>query len=283
MIAVDAHSVTCKNRRAPGDLSIGYHRGRKNVKIFVLIFVSNLALVLLGCDQTQKPPESAGGAPQKPTAVVDKNTAGSVSGVISFKGATPKMPKLDMSSDPACPPDPQPPDVVLVKNGKLANVFVYVKDADRLGTFAAPSDPVAMDQKGCHYTPHVLGLMVDQPLKIMNTDTAEHNIHPMSRNNAAWNESQAPRGQPITKTFEHPEIMMPVECNQHPWMKMYVNVLPHPYFTVSAEDGSFQINDLPAGEYTLVAVHEKYGEQSMKITVAPKQTATANFVFSSAN
>lgn len=238
------------------------------------------ALILAGCDQTQKPPESSGKtAPQTPTAVVDKSTAGSVSGVISFKGIAPKMPMLDMSSDPACPPNPQAPDVVVVKNGKLANVFVYVKDADRLGTFASPTDPVVMDQKGCHYTPHVLGLMVGQPLKILNTDTAEHNIHPMPKNNAAWNESQVPRGDPIVKTFQHPELMMPVQCNQHPWMEMYVNVLPHPYFAVSAPDGSFQINDLPPGEYTLVAVHEKYGEQTMKITVAAKQSATANFTF----
>lgn len=239
-----------------------------------------LLVLLLGCSQTQKPPESAS-TPQSPTAVVDKNTAGSITGVVSFKGTPPKMPLLDMSSDPACPPNPQAPDVVVAKNGKLANVFVYVKDADRLGTFAAPSEPVVMDQKGCHYTPHVLGLIVGQPLKIMNTDTAEHNIHPMPKNNAAWNESQAPHGKPIEKTFQHPEIMMPVQCNQHPWMQMYVNVLPHPYFSVSAEDGSFQINNLPAGEYTLVAVHEKYGEQTSKITVSAKQNTVANFVFSS--
>ncbi|HEY6252876.1 MAG TPA: carboxypeptidase regulatory-like domain-containing protein [Candidatus Angelobacter sp.] len=239
------------------------------------------ALALAGCDQTQKPPESSGGAaPQAATAVVDKNTAGSVSGTISFKGAAPKMPMLDMSSDPACPGDPQAPDVVVVKNGKLANVFVYVKDADRLGTFAAPAEEVVMDQKRCHYTPHVLGLMVGQPLRILNTDTAEHNVHPMPKNNAAWNESQAPKGKPIMKTFQQAELMMPVQCNQHPWMKMYVNVLAHPFFAVSADDGSFQVRDLPPGGYTLVAVHEKYGEQTMKITVASKQNTAADFVFS---
>src|SRR5579864_927268 len=204
-------------------------------------FLFLVALILAGCDQTQKPPESSGGtasqSPQTPTAVVDKSTAGSVSGVISFKGAPPKMPMLDMTSDPACPPNPQAPEVVMVKNGKLANVFVYVKDADRLGTFPAPAEPVILDQKGCRYIPHVIGLLVGQPLKILNTDHAEHNIHPMPRNNAAWNESQSPSGEPITKRFQHPEIMMPVECNQHPWMQMYVNVLPHPYFAVSAADG----------------------------------------------
>lgn len=243
------------------------------------IFLLSLVLIV-GCNQTQKPPDS-GTTSQPATAVVDKNNAGSISGVISFKGAAPKMPMLDMTADPACPPTPQAPEVVLVKDGKLANVFVYVKDADRLGTFAPPGEPAVMDQKGCHYTPHVLGLMVGQQLKIMNTDTAEHNIHPMPRNNAEFNESQAPKGRPIMKTFLRPEIMMPVACNQHPWMQMYVNVLPHPYFAVSADDGSFQIKDLPPGEYTLAAVHEKYGEQTMKITVSAKQNTAANFAFSS--
>jgi plastocyanin len=240
-----------------------------------------LTFLISGCDQTQKPPESAGGGSpsQAPVAVIDKNSAGSISGMISFKGTPPKMPKLDMSSDPACPADPQVPEVAVINNGRLANVFLYVKDADRLGTFPSPSEPVVMDQKGCHYTPHVLGLMVGQPLKILNTDNAEHNVHPMPKNNAAWNESQSPRGEPIVKKFQHPEIMMPIECNQHPWMQMYVNVLPHPFFAISAADGSFQIKDLPAGEYTLVAVHEKFGEQTMKVSVAAKQNATANFEF----
>ena len=247
-----------------------------------LSMVALIFVLIAGCDQAQKPPSTAASEPQKATAVVDKNTAGSISGVISFQGAISRMPMLDMSSDPACPPDPQPPDVVLLKNGKLANVFVYVKDADKLGTFAATGDPMVMDQKGCHYAPHVLGLMAGQPLKIMNTDKAEHNIHTMPKNNAAWNESQTPSGKPIVKTFEHPEIMMPVQCNQHPWMQMYVNVLPHPFFAVSSTDGTFQIKDLPPGDYTLVAVHEKFGEQTLKVSILPKQTTTADFTFSGA-
>jgi uncharacterized protein (DUF2141 family) len=101
----------------------------------------------------------------------------------------------------------------------------------------------------------------------------------MPRNNPDWNETQMPRGAPITKTFQHQEIMVPVQCNQHPWMKAYLSVLPHPYFAVSAPDGSFQIKDLPPGEYTLAAVHEKFGEQTMKIKVGPKETAKASFTF----
>jgi uncharacterized protein (DUF2141 family) len=74
--------------------------------------------------------------------------------------------------------------------------------------------------------------------------------------------------------------MIPVQCNQHPWMKMYINVMEHPFFAVTGDDGTFQIKNLPPGEYTLVALHEKFGEQIMQVTVSAKQTAHAEFAFS---
>jgi plastocyanin len=238
-----------------------------------------MALALLGCNQSQPAPQPSS-TPARPLVVVDASTAGTISGAISFKGAVPKFPLLDMTQDPGCPAQPQPSEAVVMKNGKLANVFVYVKDGLPQGSFPVPAEPVVLDQKGCRYIPHVMGVMVGQPLKVLNTDNALHNVHPMPRNNADWNESQMPMGKPIVETFEHPDIMVPVQCNQHPWMKAYVTVLAHPYFAVSGADGSFAIKNLPPGEYTLAAVHEKFGEQTMKIKVGAKESAKAEFVFS---
>ncbi len=242
-----------------------------------------LTLLFAGCsksEQSESENKAAAPAQAVPALVaVDKSTVGSIAGTVAFKGPVGKLKTIDMSQDPSCPTDPQTPDVVVVNNGKLANVFVYVKEGLGAAAFAASGQPAVLDQKGCRYAPHVLGLMVGQALKILNSDLTEHNVHPMPKNNADWNESQMPRGAPLTKTFQHPEIMMPVQCNQHPWMKAYVSVLPHPYFAVTAQDGSFQINDLPPGEYTLAAIHEKFGEQSLKIKIGPKETAKANFSF----
>jgi plastocyanin len=248
----------------------------------LLLLSSLLAGLSAGCSKSPAPQSAQpvnSPAPQSASTTIDKSTLGGITGTISFSGPAPKLPALDFSADPACPADPQPQDVVLIRGGKLANVLVYVKGG--VGrTFMPPSEPVVLDQKGCRYIPHVLGVMVGQPLKVLNDDNAEHNVHPMPKNNQEWNESQMPRGQPITKTFQHPEIMMPVKCNQHPWMQMYVNVMDNPFFAVSGDDGSFHIHDLPPGEYTVAAIHEKFGEQTMKVTVAPKQTASANFIFS---
>lgn len=238
-----------------------------------------LVLGLLGCNQSQPAPQQPSSPAPAALVAVDPATAGSVSGTISFKGAVPKLPSLDMTQDPGCPTPPQPSEAIVVKNGKLANVFVYVKAGLPQGKFAVPSEPVVLDQKGCRYIPRVMAVMAGQPLKILNTDTADHNIHAMPSNNPQWNESQMPTDPPLLKSFAHPEMMIPLQCNQHPWMRAYVSVLSHPYFAVSATDGSFQIKNLPPGEYTLAAVHEKFGEQIVKIQVVPKENAKTEFVF----
>src|SRR5579871_772242 len=259
--------------------------------------ISLLSLVLLGgCSKPEKATENPAAPSAGPAASaasdsshaaapvpVDKNTVGTVSGTIAFKGAIPKFPPLDMTQDPGCPPDPQAAEVVAVNHGHLANVFVYVKDGLSAGANPASPEPVVLDQKGCRYVPHVLGLMVGQPLKVLNSDTAGHNVHPMPQSDEdSWNESQMPRGAPIVRAFRHSQIMMPVQCNQHPWMKAYISVMPNPYFAVSAADGTFEIDNLPPGEYTLAAVHEKFGEQTIKIKVAAKETANADFAFAPA-
>src|SRR4030095_3878709 len=129
---------------------------------------------------------------------------GSVSGVIAYNGAPPAPKKIDASADPVCGqanPNLSTEDNV-VKDGKLANVFVYIKDgttADgtKIGdyTYTASSETAALDQKGCHYVPHVLGLQTNQKLKITNSDPTQHNIHPTPKVNQEWNQGQ-PNGAP---------------------------------------------------------------------------------------
>lgn len=253
-----------------------------NGKVCALICVAAALSLVAGCSKSQPASEQSSAAPKAATINIDPSTAGSISGVVSFKGVPPKLKPLDMTQDPGCPSSPQPSDTVVVSSGKLANVFIYVKEGLPQGTFAVPSDPVVLDQKGCRYNPHMMGIMAGQQLKVLNTDTANHNIHDMPQSNPAWNESQSPTDKPIFKTFATPEMMIPIQCNQHPWMRAYINVMSHPYFAVSAADGSFTIKNLPPGDYTLVALHEKFGEQTMKVKVSPKMDTDARFTFAAA-
>jgi plastocyanin len=206
---------------------------------------------------------------------IDPSTTGSVSGVVTFTGTAPKRVTIDMGQDPACSIAAKHAvlaEGVVVNEGKLANVFVYVRQGAEKYT-VPPPEPAVLDQKGCRYTPHVMGLVTGQKLRILNSDPAMHNVHPTAKKNESWNISQMPGAAPMEKTFTQEELMLPITCNQHPWMKMYVNVLPHPFFAVTDSEGRFEIAGLPPGEYTLTVVHEKLGPgQETQIKVAPRES-----------
>ncbi len=240
-----------------------------------------LGLVLLIACSKKSTEESAAPSSAAPAPVatpIDPATVASVSGTVSLDGSAPKPAKIDMTQDPACK-GMNMAETVVADNGKLANVFVYVKDGLGNRTFDVPKDAVTIDQSGCKYHPHVLGVMAGQTIKIVNSDPTTHNIHPTPADNREWNESQPPQAAAIEKNFAREEIMLPVKCNQHPWMKMYVNVVKSPFYAVTGPDGKFEIKGLPPGDYTLAFVQEKLGTQEQKVTLAPKDSKTVDVAF----
>ncbi|HEV7857205.1 MAG TPA: carboxypeptidase regulatory-like domain-containing protein [Pyrinomonadaceae bacterium] len=207
---------------------------------------------------------------------------GTLTGTISFEGEVPKRRFIDMSADGICPqlnPKAQTEDV-MVTDGKLANVFVYVKSGNALDAyqFETPVTEAVLDHKRCRMSPHMLGIQVGQPLKILNSDQTHHNSHPVPRDNQEWNRTQGPGAPPFVVQFAKPEII-PFKDNQHPWEKAYVGVFAHPFFAVSGKDGSYRIEGLPAGSYTIVAWHERFGEKTMQITIAPYENRKLDFIF----
>ena len=257
----------------------------KKTSLAMIGILALLGLLLLaGCSKKEESQESSAKeakeatSPAPPATAIDPNTVATINGTVKFDGAAPKPAKIDMSQDPACKGS-NASEALVVDNGDLANVFVYVKDGLGNRTFDVPKDPVTINQEGCRYHPHVLGVMAGQQVKIENSDNTTHNIHPTPKDNREWNESQPPKSAPIEKDFAREEIMLPVKCNQHPWMKMYVNVVKSPFFAVTDKDGKYTIKGLPPGDYTLAFVHEKLGEQDQKVTVGPKDTKTVDQSF----
>jgi plastocyanin len=246
-----------------------------------------LALALLGllavsaCSSKKEEPQASNKGEQKaataaPATPIDQATVGSVSGVVKYAGTAPKPAKIDMSQDPACK-GTNTAETLVVNNGNVENAFVYAKDGLGNRTFDVPKDAVTIDQQGCRYHPHVIGVMAGQMVKILNSDPTTHNIHPTPKDNREWNESQPPKAPAIEKSFAREEIMLPVKCNQHPWMKMYINVVKSPFFAVTDKDGKYTLKGLPPGDYTIAVVQEKLGEQTQKVTVAPKESKTVDF------
>lgn len=207
---------------------------------------------------------------------------GTVTGKILFEGEAPIRKRIDMSQDANCTAiarNPRTEDVI-VTDGRLANVFVYVRGASLENlSFETPQTKVVLDQRQCRFVPRVLGIQTGQSLIFFNSDATTHNIHPAPRVNQEWNQMQAQNAMPLEKAFTRVETLIPIKCNQHPWMKAYVGVLAHPFFAVSARDGSFKIESLPPGEYTLVAWHEVLGEQTMTLSIGSMETKSIEIVF----
>jgi plastocyanin len=247
----------------------------KKAWIALLGLLSMGILLLIGCskkntEQASNTTETA----QAPAATpIDPNTVASVSGTVKLSGPAPKPAKIDMSQDPACK-GTNNAETIVDDGGNLANVFVYVKDGLGSRTFDVPKDSVTIDQQGCKYHPHVLGVMAGQNIEIKNDDPTTHNIHPTPADNREWNESQPPQAAPIEKNFAREEIMLPVKCNQHPWMRMYINVVKSPFYAVTDSSGKYEIKGLPPGDYTIAFVQEKLGEQDQKVTLAAKDSKT---------
>src|SRR5271163_568350 len=243
-----------------------------------------MAIITGGCKSSTRLSESTPGAsPAATYAQIDYNTAGTISGTINFAKKAPPRIEIDMAQDPACSlsSDPNFSEQYMVKDGKLQNVFVYVKDGLGNKIYPAPSTPVVLDQKGCRYVPHVIGVMAGQPVEFTNSDPTMHNIHTTAETpvNPEVDISQPPKGGTTQRVFGKPELMIPVRCNNHPWMNAFINVSPNPFYAVSDENGHFEIRGLPAGTYTLVADHEVLGQQTTQVTVESKQTATADFAY----
>jgi plastocyanin len=251
-----------------------------------LALVAAALPLLLACGGGEKeaaapPPGTAAPAAGAPAAGGGGKGTGSISGKITYDGAVPAAEKVKLSADPKCQgmhPQGLEKQPVRVSNGGLADVFVWVKSGIS-GTYPAPTEAVLLDQKGCNYEPHIITVQAGQPLKIRNDDDTLHNIHPRPTVNQEFNIGQPRKGMESNHTFDKQEIMIPVGCDVHPWMRSYISVVGHPFFAVTKDDGTYEIKGLPAGDYEIEAVHEKLKSTTGKISVKDGEAAKLDLAY----
>lgn len=206
----------------------------------------------------------------------------SVKGIVKFEGAAPAREAIDMKTDAVCAKAHAEPvlkeDLIVGKDGGMRNVFVYVKKGID-GKFEAPKEAAKLDQHGCAYVPHVFGIVVGQKITVHNSDGTTHNVHTFGKKNKPINQAQPAGSKELEIEWKTAEMGVPIKCDMHPWMSAVCFVVKHPFFAVTDERGAFEIKNLPAGDYTIEAVHETLGAQTMELKVAAKESKDANFTF----
>lgn len=215
--------------------------------------------------------------------LVTSASAATLGGKVTFKGTPPSPKPIKMNADPVCmklhAKAVSMDNVIINSNGTLKNTFVYVKEGLAGKKFPSPTTPATFNQQGCQYTPHVFGMMVGQPLEILNSDPTLHNVHAMPKANPQFNAGMPMKDMKITKKFDKPEVMVKIKCDVHPWMSAYVGVMEHPFFSTTGDQGTFEMKDLPAGKYVVTAWHEKYGTQDQTVTVEEGKPMNIEFTF----
>jgi plastocyanin len=231
--------------------------------------------------QPAEPETTTPAAAPEPAPTPGAVGTATVSGAVRYEGEVPAMKTIQMDADPGCAKKHDSPvrsEMLVLGEGKtMANVLVRVKGGLAGGSYAPPSEPAVLDQDGCRYVPHVLGLMVGQPLKILNSDGLLHNVHAMPEVNKTFNMAMPASRTEASVTFTEVESSFKIKCDVHPWMGAYVAVLAHPFFDVTSDDGTFTIENLPAGRYEIEAWHEKLGVQTLTTEVADAQTVELEF------
>jgi hypothetical protein len=252
-----------------------------------LILLAGMLVFVTACSGGGDPASTASDTPDSAAGAsagmkVDSSTAGNISGKVTYSGEASQGARIRMNADPSCADQHSSAtytEDLVVADGNLKNAFVWVKSGLDGYTFDPPSGSISLDQKGCLYSPHVLGVRTGQEISIMNSDPTTHNINPSPKNNRNWNISQGPSSAARVQTFAREEVMILVKCNVHPWMTAYVGVVAHPYFAVTADDGSFALNGLPPGSYTVEVWHERLGTQEQQVTIAASESTEVSFEF----
>ena len=265
------------------------------IRIAAILAVAMVSAAINGCSKQETIPSAINPASAQapapaaaPAVPVDMSTTGTITGTVTLTGAAPPPKLIYMMAEPMCdkmhPTPVESPEVVVGKDGALANVVVYIKSG--LGyyiyDYRMPSK-VRLSQKGCMYDPHVLALMTGQTLEVTNDDQTLHNVHAMSKINPTWNKGQASGQAPIEQTFSREELAIPIQCNIHPWMRSYAFVFANPYFSVTPKSGKFELKNLPPGTYTIEAWQERFGTVDQTVTLSAKESKSISFTFNSAS
>jgi plastocyanin len=259
----------------------------------VLILTASAFQGCSGCNNTDRPPagssgggEAAEAEPKEQTtgsapAPIDPATVGSIRGSVFFDGEAPVPAPITLTTEcsalHAGGKAPAGEEILVNSNKTLKNVFVYIKTGLEGRKFPVPAEIVVLDQKGCMYVPHVLAARAGQSVEVRSSDPATHNVNCVGLKNKGFNRAMPGGIAPLVAKFATPELSIKFKCDIHPWMGAFLHVTSHPYFAITGDGGTFEIGNIPPGNYTIEAVHESLKTKSQTVTIGPKDAKDVEF------
>jgi hypothetical protein len=199
---------------------------------------------------------------------------------VQFTGKVPRMGALKRT-DPACGGNKfaMEEDVVVGATGGLKNVLVYVSKGGAAAGGGRAKD-AELSTQACMVRPRVTAMTQNGMLRVNNADTVGHLWHGFAGVKTAFLEQQAPGSQPLVKeTKLQPGEFLRLRDDLKPWMAGFVVVTDNPFFAATNDLGDALVMDLPPGQYTVTAWHERYGAKSVELTVGADGYADARFSF----
>lgn len=198
------------------------------------------------------------------TAALQIATAADLTGTVTLKGTPPAEKEITpLKDDATCGKfhtgaAPMTKFYAIGANAGLADTVVMLKGITGKST-GASAPAMIIDQKGCLYAPQIFAVQTGQAITVRNSDPVLHNVHsvPAVAGNTEENKAQMPGGADLSFSFSKPENFMKFKCDVHPWMFAWVTVVDSPYFAVTDKDGNYTIKNVPAGKYTVTALHRK--------------------------
>jgi plastocyanin len=238
-----------------------------------LMVAIGLCAASAACKEKPPPPPVRSGIP-------GLTGSASVRGTVRYRGAPPPAPRVSRGSSAGCGNAPARASAILLsKDGAVGEAFVWVKQGIAEGDYPIPGAPLVIDQRGCEFVPRVAGVRAGQPIAFHNGDETIHNVHALGSGSNRFNFGMPLTGMEVKRQLTEPQVMVTIACDVHPWMRAYVGVVRHPFFAVTAADGTYALTGLAPGTYVVEAWQESAGRIEQTVTVGEREQRSLDLTF----